>query len=62
MKGKSNGQHKVCSPYTFTETVDLSVIGDYNLSVYTTLDGDFDKNNDTTTVLIENTLCQPQSL
>ncbi len=48
-------------PYTFEETVDLSELGSYNLSVYTTLPGDFNLNNDTTSAIIENTLCQPVS-
>jgi len=48
-------------PHTFGETVDLSNLGSYNLSVYTSLSGDFDLSNDTTTTIIENTLCQPVS-
>ncbi len=48
-------------PYIFTETVDLSSLGTYSLSAYTTLTGDFDQNNDTTVSIIENTLCQPTS-
>ena len=47
--------------YTFEETVNLSSLGDYNLTVYTTLTDDYDLNNDTTTTVIENTLCQPFS-
>ncbi len=49
-------------PYTFTETVDLSLLGDYNLTVYTSLSNDFNLENDTTTAIIENTLCQPESI
>lgn len=45
--------------YTFEETVDLSSLGTYNLSVYTSLNGDFDLYNDTASAVIENTLCQP---
>lgn len=48
--------------YTFSETVDLSSLGSYSLTTYTSLDNDFDQNNDTTTVIVENTLCQPQSI
>jgi hypothetical protein len=47
--------------YTFNETVDLSALGSYNLSVYTSLPDDFDTSNDTLTRIIENTLCQPFS-
>lgn len=47
--------------YTFNETVDLSALGSYSLSTYTSLTGDFDLSNDTTSTIIENTLCQPIS-
>ncbi|MDT8394491.1 MAG: GEVED domain-containing protein [Bacteroidales bacterium] len=47
--------------HTFSETVDLSELGSYNLSAYTSLSGDYDKNNDTIIAVIENTLCQPFS-
>jgi len=47
--------------YTFTETIDLSELGSYDLKTYTSLAGDFDMNNDTTSAIIENTLCQPIS-
>ncbi len=47
--------------YTFEETVNLSALGDYNLSVYTSLENDFDLSNDTTAAIIENSLCQPLS-
>ena len=48
-------------PYTFSETIDLSSLGTYSLSAYTSLAGDFDQNNDTTVSIVENTLCQPLS-
>ncbi len=47
--------------YTFTETVDLSAIGTYNLTAYTSLPGDAHITNDTSSVVIENTMCQPIS-
>ncbi|HNQ60868.1 MAG TPA: T9SS type A sorting domain-containing protein [Bacteroidia bacterium] len=40
--------------YSFTATADLSVPGTYTISSYTSLSGDAENNNDTTTVTIAN--------
>lgn len=47
--------------YSFTQTGDFSTPGSYNLSAYTTLPDDTDFNNDTTSIIVQNTLCQPES-
>ncbi len=47
--------------YTFTQPGDFSAFGTYNLSAYTSLPGDADNNNDTSTVVITNSMCQPES-
>jgi hypothetical protein len=47
--------------YTFMQTGDFSALGTYNLSSYTSLPNDADINNDTSTVVIENSMCQPHS-
>ncbi len=47
--------------YTFAQTGDLSALGIYNLSSYTSLPGDADLSNDTTTVEVVNTMCQPSA-
>lgn len=46
--------------YTFNNTVDLSVIGFYDLTVNTSLPGDANSSNDAQTVTIYNSLCQPE--
>ncbi|MCB0805998.1 MAG: T9SS type A sorting domain-containing protein [Bacteroidales bacterium] len=48
--------------YTFAQTADLSVIGDHELTVSTDLAGDLNTNNDYTTAIITNSLCQPELL
>jgi len=45
--------------YTFSATGNFSVIGDYNVSSYTSLPGDFDNSNDTVYAVVNNTFCQP---
>lgn len=45
--------------YTFTATVDLSAFQTYTLSATTSLAGDVDTSNDSTTVTIENLFCMP---
>ncbi len=47
--------------YTFSQTGDFSTLGTYLLSSYTSLPGDADYFNDTSTVVIENSMCQPTS-
>ena len=47
--------------YTFTQTIDLSNLQDYVLTVRTVLTGDQDPTNDAVTTTIENFLCQPVS-
>lgn len=46
--------------YTFTATADLSVIGDHELTVTTSLPGDAVPGNDAATVIVTNSLCQPE--
>ena len=46
--------------YTFAATADLSVIGNHELIVTTSLPGDGDVTNDTAMAIITNTLCQPE--
>ncbi len=46
--------------YTFAQTVDLSVIGDHELVVTTSLPGDPNAGNDFTIDTITNSLCQPE--
>jgi hypothetical protein len=46
--------------YSFTNPVDLSVIGYHALSVTTSLPGDANQLNDTATSTIINSLCQPE--
>lgn len=48
--------------FTFSETVDLSTPGTYNLSAYTSLPDDVHLDNDTATKVIVNTMCQPESI
>ena len=45
--------------YTFTQTVDVSVFGTYTITVYTSLDGDSDTSNDSSTSDITNINCAP---
>ena len=47
--------------FTFEQTGDFAEPGIHNLSAYTSLLGDTVYSNDTTTVVIENTMCQPKS-
>ena len=47
--------------YTFNETADFSALGNYNLFSYTSLQDDADNSNDTSVVIIENSMCQPES-
>ena len=45
--------------YTFNQTVDLSELGSYFLTSYTSLPDDVDNSNDTTYKEVSNTMCQP---
>jgi len=45
--------------YTFAEPIDLSAIGDYEFTVYTSLPGDINSSNDTVIQIIESEICQP---
>ncbi len=45
--------------YTFAQTGDFSALGSYNLSAYTSLPGDSDTSNDSTSVIIIKQNCQP---
>lgn len=47
--------------YTFTTTVDLSALGTYTILGGTSLGGDSDAANDTASVTVENSVCQPSS-
>jgi len=46
--------------YTFATPVDLSVIGFYEIEVTTSLPGDANTDNDATTAIITNSICQPE--
>jgi hypothetical protein len=46
--------------FSFTTTADLSLLGIYNISAYTSLIGDSENNNDTTYKEVEHYICQPQ--
>ena len=45
--------------YTFDQTVDLSIPGTYVITVYTSLDGDADNSNDSSSSEIVNSNCAP---
>ena len=45
--------------YTFTQTVDVSVFGTYTITVTTSLDGDSDASNDSSTADVTNINCAP---
>ena len=47
--------------YTFTATGDFAAVGNYALSAYTSLTGDSDASNDSTTVTIIKSTCQPEA-
>jgi len=47
--------------FTFEQTGNFSIPGSYNLSAYTTLPEDIDNNNDTTSLTVVNSLCQPEA-
>lgn len=47
--------------FTFAQTGDFSAVGTHDLSSYTSLQGDANLNNDTTSVVIENSMCLPES-
>ena len=47
--------------YSFTATVDLSELGDYDICAGTTLAGDSDGANDETCDTVSNFICQPES-
>ncbi len=47
--------------YTFSQTGDFSEMGDHLLVSYTSLPGDVDYSNDTTSVIITKNLCQPEA-
>ncbi|MCF8368282.1 MAG: hypothetical protein K9G76_04510 [Bacteroidales bacterium] len=48
--------------YSFTTPVDLSDIGEHEIKVMSALAGDENYSNDTTTVMVINSLCQPELL
>ncbi|MCF6306673.1 MAG: T9SS type A sorting domain-containing protein [Flavobacteriaceae bacterium] len=45
--------------FSFTEQADFSTLGNYNLTVSTTLSGDQDNSNNEVIVVVTNMLCQP---
>lgn len=47
--------------YTFESTVDLSVLGDYYLKAYTSIEDDSDLSNDTISIVITHEMCQPNA-
>lgn len=47
--------------YTFNQSSDLSEFGSYNVSAFTSLTGDTDLSNDTTEVIVNNSMCQPET-
>ncbi len=47
--------------YTFTATGDFAAVGNYALSAYTSLTGDSDTSNDSTSVTIIKSTCQPEA-
>ncbi len=47
--------------FTFSQTANMMALGTYPLTVYTSLSGDVNTQNDTLTVEVVNTLCQPES-
>lgn len=47
--------------YVFYTPADFSALGEYTLSAYTQLGNDADQSNDTTTVLITKSNCEPES-
>ncbi|MBN1339617.1 MAG: T9SS type A sorting domain-containing protein [Bacteroidales bacterium] len=53
-------QAETAMTYTFSATADLSVIGDHQFTVTTSLPGDAVPGNDAITTIITNSLCQPE--
>lgn len=47
--------------YTFDQTGDFSAVGIHNVSAYTSLPGDANLNNDTSTAVIVKNMCQPKA-
>ncbi len=47
--------------YTFSQTGNFSAIGHHNLSSYTSLPDDSDRDNDTTDVVITKNMCEPEA-
>tara|TARA_R100001369_G_scaffold89785_5_gene127858 strand:+ start:289 stop:3216 length:2928 start_codon:yes stop_codon:yes gene_type:complete len=47
--------------YTFNQTADLSAFGTYNFTAYTSLPNDSDTSNDSTSKVVVNSNCQPES-
>lgn len=47
--------------YSFTQTGNLYTLDAYDLSAYTSLSGDANHNNDTTSIEIINSFCEPES-
>ncbi|MCF6171831.1 MAG: T9SS type A sorting domain-containing protein [Bacteroidales bacterium] len=45
--------------YTFDSTADLSQMGEYAFTAYTSLPGDADLSNDTSSKIVKHTICQP---
>ncbi len=47
--------------YSFATTADFSMLGDYDLTVSTSLPGDYDTSNDTMNMVITHEMCQPEA-
>jgi hypothetical protein len=47
--------------YSFTQTADFSAIGSYNLTATTSLPGDADTSNDSSSTVITHNMCEPES-
>lgn len=47
--------------YTFTLTGDFSELGDHELVIFTSLNGDSDTSNDTISIIVTNEICQPSA-
>ena len=59
VSGTINGTESM--DYSFNATADFSALGDYELTVATSLSGDFNTSNDTLYAVISHEMCQPSS-
>ena len=57
--GTVNGSETL--DYSFAATADFSLLGEYSLSVATSLSGDYNTSNDTINTIIIHEMCQPSS-